>query len=30
VCDAIALATLDFGFGLVGVPADSSLVHLKR
>lgn len=30
VCDAIAPATLDFGFGLVGVPADASLVHLKR
>lgn len=30
VCDAMALATLDFGFGRVGVPADDSLVHLKR
>jgi glutathione S-transferase len=30
VCDAIALATLDFGFGLVGVPADDRLVNLKR
>ena len=30
VVDAVALATLDFGAGLVGVPFDDSLVHLKR
>jgi glutathione S-transferase len=30
VCDAVALATLDFGWKLVGVPADDALVNLKR
>ena len=30
VADAVALATYDFGAGLVGVPPDESLVHLKR
>ena len=30
VADAVALATYDFGAGLVGVPADESLVNLAR
>ena len=30
VADAVALATLDFGTGLVGVPYDDGKVHLKR
>jgi glutathione S-transferase len=30
VVDAVALATFDFGAGLVGVPPDEGLVHLKR
>ncbi len=30
VADSVALATYDFGAGLVGVPPDEKLVHLKR
>lgn len=30
VVDAVALATIDFGAGLVGVPFDEGLTHLKR
>ncbi|MEO0983254.1 MAG: glutathione S-transferase family protein [Pseudomonadota bacterium] len=30
VADAVALATLDFGAGLVGVPYAEDLTHLKR
>lgn len=30
VADAAALATIDFGTGLVGVPYDEDLQHLKR
>ena len=30
VVDAVALATFDFGAGLVGVPPEDSLIHLKR
>ncbi len=30
IVDVVALATIDFGAGLVGVPYDDSLVHLKR
>lgn len=30
IVDAVALATVDFGAGLVGVPYGDDLVHLKR
>ena len=30
VADAVALATIDFGAGLVGVPYKDDLIHLKR
>ncbi|KCZ92313.1 glutathione S-transferase family protein [Hyphomonas johnsonii] len=30
VADAVALATVDFGAGLVGVPPDAALTHLDR
>ena len=30
MADAAALATIDFGAGLVGVPYDDSLKNLKR